>query len=376
VLGQAEIFMAGYVDKVGQDIGRWEATGLIAPALARQLREDVAAHHGRGVGFGQVLAVMAALLMSAAILILVAANWEEIPRIARVGTIFAVIAGGYIGGALLKLRGHGGLAEALWLVAAASFGGGIALIGQMYHLSGDETQAILVWCLGTAVSAALLRSPVLAAASVCLSAAWVVWPVFQFSLEVNPWYPLLLAVLWAVAVWTRSLPARHLIVLSLIAHFSLMFIDDGDLLIIPAAMALVSVAAFLASVRGGEVVDRFSGLGEGLAADALIGFLVGMFMLQVVFIDEAHFAWLAALTFAGIAGALVIGGRAGRKVRWLAYFGFAVEVSFVYIATVGTMLGTAGFFLLAAIGLGVLAFVIIRIERRIAGPAATQGAAS
>ena len=60
--------------------------------------------------------------------------------------------------------------------------------------------------------------------------------------------------------------------------------------------------------------------------------------------------------------------------RWLAYLGFAVEISFVYIATVGTMLGTAGFFVLAAIGLGVLAFVIIRIERRLGAPTA-QGAA-
>ena len=40
------------------------------------------------------------------------------------------------------------------------------------------------------------------------------------------------------------------------------------------------------------------------------------------------------------------------------------------------MLGTAGFFVLAAIGLGVLAFIIIRVERRLSGPAQTQGAAS
>nr|WP_295465092.1 DUF2157 domain-containing protein [Mesorhizobium sp.] len=367
--------MAGYVDKVGQDIARWEARGLVTSALATQLRDDVAANHGKGIGFGQVLAVMAALLMAAAILILIAANWEAIPRLGRVGALFAVIAGGYLGGAVLKLRDHGALAEAVWLVSAAAFGGGIALIGQMYHLSGDETQAILVWCVGTALAAALLRSPILAAASVALSAAWVAWPVFSFSLDVNPWYPLLLAALWAVAVWTRSLPARHLILLSLIGHFTFLYMDT-DQLLIPAAMALVSAAAFVAAVRGGEVVDRLAGLGDGLAADALIGFLVGMFTLQFVFADSVPmFSLLAAVTFAAIAGALVIGGKAGRKVRWLAYLGFAVEISFVYIATVGTMLGTAGFFLLAAIGLGVLAFVIIRVERRMAAPAATQGAA-
>jgi uncharacterized membrane protein len=365
--------MAGYVDKVGQDIARWEARGLVSSTLAQQLRDDVSANHGKGIGFGQVLAVMAALLMAAAILILIAANWEAIPRLGRVGALFAVIAGGYLGGAVLKLRDHGALAEAMWLISAAAFGGGIALIGQMYHLTGDETQAILVWCIGTGLAAALLRSPILAAASVALSAAWVAWPVFSFNLDVNPWYPLLLAILWAVAVWTRSLPARHLILLSLIGHFTFLYFDS-DLLVIPAAMALVSAAVFVASVRGGEIVDRLTGLGDGLAADALIGFLVGMFTLQAVFADSAVFAPLSAVAFAAIAGALVIGGKSGRKVRWLAYLGFAVEISFVYIATVGTMLGTAGFFVLAAIGLGVLAFVIIRIERRL-GAASAQGAA-
>ncbi len=366
--------MAGYVDKVGQDIARWESRGLVSRELGQRLREDLAASHGGGIGFGQVLAVMAALLMSAAILILIAANGEEIPRIGRVVAVFAVIAGGYLGGAVLKLRDHGGLAEALWLVAAAAFGGGIALIGQMYHLSGDETQAILVWCIGTGLGAALLRSPVLAAAAVCLSGAWVAWPVFQFDLDVNRWYPLLLAILWVIAVWTRSLPARHLILLALIVHFTLLYIDN-DLLLIPAAMALISAGVFVLGVRGGESFDRMTGLGEGLAADALIGFLVGMFTLQFVFAESVPaFSLLAAVAFAGIAGALVIGGKAGRKVRWLAYLGFALEISFVYVATIGTMLGTAGFFVLAAIGLGILAFVIIRIERRLVGPVA-QGAA-
>ncbi|MDP3896891.1 MAG: DUF2157 domain-containing protein, partial [Mesorhizobium sp.] len=95
--------------------------------------------------------------------------------------------------------------------------------------------------------------------------------------------------------------------------------------------------------------------------------------LQLAYVDEAHFAWLAALTLAGIAGALAVAGRTGRGVRWLSYLGFAGELCLVYVATVGSMLGTAGFFLLAAAGLGLLAFVIIRVERRLAQPAASTG---
>jgi uncharacterized membrane protein len=366
--------MAGYAEKVGRDIARWERDGLVSRDLAIRLLEDVNASHGKGVGFGQVLAVMAALLMSAAILILIAANWEEIPRVGRVGALFAIIAGCYLGGAILKLRDHEALAEAAWLIAAAAFGGSIALISQMYHISGDETQAILVWCIGTAIAAAALRSPILAAASVCLSAVWVSWPQFHFSLDVNLWYPLLLAALWALAVWTRSVPARYLILLALIGYVTTLYADTGWL-IIPVALAIVSAAVFFATVRLPDLAQRLTGLEDGLSAVALIGFLTGMFTVQLVFVDSAHFAWLAALTFAAIAGALVMGGRAGRKVRWLAYLGFAVEISAVYIATVGTMLGTAGFFVLAAIGLGVLAFIIIRVERRMAAPAPTQGAA-
>ena len=40
-----------------------------------------------------------------------------------------------------------------------------------------------------------------------------------------------------------------------------------------------------------------------------------------------------------------------------------------------TMLGTAGFFLAAAVILGILAFAIIRIEKRMKGPTG-QGAVS
>ena len=59
----------------------------------------------------------------------------------------------------------------------------------------------------------------------------------------------------------------------------------------------------------------------------------------------------------------------------LSYAGFAVQIATVYGAMVGTMLGTAGFFLLAAAGLAVLAIVIIRVERRIAKPVAAGGEA-
>lgn len=364
--------MAGYTDKISKDVARWTRDGLISADTAAALRHDIETHHGRGLSFGYVLAMMAALLFGAAVLIMVAANWESIPRLGRVGALFALIAGGYVGGAALKLRGNDAFGESAWLVAAAAFGGSIALIGQMYHLSGDEVQAILIWCVGTMVAAAALRSPLLTVAAVGLATVWMAYPVFEFSIDIQHWFVALLAVLWGLSVWTGSVTARHAILLALLFYGMLVFID-GESIGVLVAMAVVSAGVLAAVVLRGDLVQRVTGLGAGLAIDALLGFLTAMFALQFQFIDEGHFVWLAALKIAGIAAALVFAGRTSRGIRWLAYLGFAGEICLVYVATIGTMLGTAGFFLLAAVGLGLLAFVIIRIERRLAPPAASIG---
>lgn len=358
-----------YLDKLGADIARWRQKGLLTDEQANRLVAEAKASHRPGIGFGQILAVLAGLLLAAAILILVAANWEAIPRLWRIATLFALLAAGYVGGAVLKLKGQDGFAEAAWLVAAATFGAAIALISQMYHISGDETQAILVWCLTTGFAAAALRSPGLTVAAVVLAGVWGVWPFYNFfRLDAPLSYLVVAAALWAVAVWTRSITARYLILLSLIAYAIILYFDRDNVLIL-VVLTLVSAALFAAAIFAGDQIERMTGMGDGLASIALVGSATGLFWLQMVFGDTAHFLWLSIIGLVTAIGALLYGGRLGRSVRWLSYAAFAAEVGLIYTVTVGSMLGTAGFFFVAAIGLGLLAFLIIRIERRMAAPA-------
>lgn len=358
-----------YLDKLSADIARWQQKGLLTADLAGKLVAEAKDNYRAGIGFGQVLAILAGLLLAAAILIMVAANWEAIPRLWRVATLFVLLAAGYIGGAVLKLRGQEGFGEAAWLVAAATFGGAIALVSQMYHISGDETQAILVWCLATGIAAAALRSPGLTIAAVVLAMVWGVWPFYSsFGFDAPLGYLLLVAVLWGIAVWTRSVAARYLILLSLIPYAIVLY-SDTDNLFVPVALTLISAALFAAVIFAGDRIERLTGMGEGLASVGLIGAISGLFVLQVSFADTPHFLWLSIIGLAAAVGALLYGGRLGRGVRWLAYAAFAVQVALIYTVTVGSMLGTAGFFLVSAIGLGLLAFFIIRIERRMTAPA-------
>jgi uncharacterized membrane protein len=371
--------LAGYVGRVRQDIARWVESGLIDAGTAEKLTSDIEANARRSLSFGSILAMLAAVLLAAAIMIFVAANWEAIPRIARVLSLFVVIAAGYVGGAWLKLRDHPAFAEAAWVVAAAAFGGSIALIGQMYHFSGDESGAILTWWAGTTLAAVALRSNPLTIMGVLISGGWVtmkllgsfsIWRGFDFPHA----YLVMLVVLFAVSYWTRSRPSRHLVLISLIGYAAFLTLD-GDRAFMSAELAAVSAAVFGVAVFAAEPVDRIAQLGGRLPLHAFVGFLVGMFILQFQIEGSGGFAPVAAITLAGIAAAIVLAGRESRGLRWIAYVGFAFELIVIYVVMMETMLGTAGFFLAAAVILGILAFAIIRIEKRMKGPTG-QGAVS
>jgi uncharacterized membrane protein len=370
--------MASYSSRVRTDIGRWLQAGLIDAKTADALTRDIDANERKSLSFGTILAMMAALLFGAAILLFVAANWEAIPRLVRVAALFAVILAGYVGGAVLKTRDHAAIGEALWIVAAAAFGGSIALIGQMYHLTGDEASAIVTWGIGTALAAVALRSNPLTVAAVGISVAWLFVREFDFynRTEFLNFFVIMAPVLFVVSFWTRSQPARHLIILSVIFYIAVRGMDHNTLLLaIP--LVVVSALLFAVAIFAAEPVDRVLQLGGRLPLHALIGFLTGLAMIQFELGDHSTFnggfAIASVLALAGIAAAVMLGGRESRGLRWVAYAGFAFELAVIYVVTLQSMLDTASFFLAAAVLFGILALVIIRVEKRMKAP---EGAAA
>jgi uncharacterized membrane protein len=366
--------MAGYATRVRADIARWREAGLIDPATADALASDVAANERASLSFGSILAMMAALLFGAAILIFVAANWDAIPRLARVISLFALILAGYVGGAFLKTRDHAAIGEALWIIAAAAFGGSIALIGQMYHLSGDEASALVTWCAGTALAAVALRSNPLTVAAVGIADAWLFLKGFDYFGRGTflHFFIVMAVVLFAISFWTRSQAARHLIILSILFYLVLL-VGNHDTLRIAVPLVVASTFVFAASIFVGDPIDKVLQLGGRLPLHALLGFLTGIAMIQFELADDsrynAGFAIASIVALVGIVAAIMLAGRESRGLRWLAYAGFAFELAIIYSVTLQSMLSTAGFFLAAAVLLGILALVIIRVEKRMKAPA-------
>ncbi|MCO5066123.1 MAG: DUF2157 domain-containing protein [Rhizobiaceae bacterium] len=360
--------MAGHAARVGRDIDRWVERGLIDEATAGALRRDVERSDRSAISLGRVLSVMAAVLVAAAILIIVAANIEQVPRIARVAGLFAIIAASYIGGAVFKLRDRAGFAEALYLVGLAAFGASIALIGQMYHMSGDESEAIFIWCAAGIIAALLLRSPILTNASVLLSTAWLLTAFDLDHINQGPSFVflLMLAAIWIVSYWTKSSAARHLVILAAMFYALLYGISDSAVLV-GIVLIVLSAAVFLAAWFAPDAVERFAQLGGPQPVHPLIGFLLGIGLLQAQFADDFWpMLCLSLIAFAGIVAALVLRGRQSRLMRWVAYLAFTLELAVLYFSTIGTMVETGALFLFSGFALAIAAFAISRIERSIA----------
>jgi uncharacterized membrane protein len=360
--------MASQATRLKAEIDRWLKAGLLDGETAARLRADVDARPQAGFSFAGMLAGFAALLFGAATLLFVAANWEAIPRTTRVAMTFTLIAAAYLGGAGLALRGRRRFAEAAWLVGVAAFGGGIALVGQMYHLSGDEADALLIWCLAAGLAAALLRSASATAASVAIATAWMWvegWGFWDNDVPLS--FLAILAALWALSWWTRSIAARHFALLALSAFTLLAYLGDASLLA-PMLLAIGAAALFVLAVRRPDVADRYVGIG-GIPVHAMLSYGFAMVLLHFSLGEGVELLVIAVIALASSIGALVLTGGRDRAVRWLAYLGFGIELFLVYMLTLGTMLGTAGFLLAAGLLLAISAVVILRFERRMKAPA-------
>lgn len=354
-------------------IGRWQHDGLIDEITAGTLRADLE-KRGSGFGLGTVLATLGGLLLGAAVIMLVAANWQEIPRLARVLFILAIIWASYLGGAWRQSRGDGAFSSALYLIGAAAFGAGIALVGQMYHLSGDAASAALLWTGGVMASAFLLRAKVLAAAAMAIACFYLInfTSLASGDLSADPswlWIGPLLAVFGgAAAIYTQSRSAGHILALFVIGWSFLTYFDAENVtilwLILFCGLGLLALEAF-----AHPMLQRLTRFAEPLASYGLIVALLALLILQLnerigSFDDIQRDLIFSVIILALSIGALTLCGRNNNGLRWIAYAAFSIQVIYLAFVTVGTMIGTSGFFLTAGVLVLLLAAFVTRMERR------------
>ncbi len=121
-----------------------------------------------------ILSIIGAVLVASGVILTIAANWETIPRFAKLAGGLAFMLGCHFGGAWLRRDGkHPVVGQALHVLGSGLFLANIALVGQIYNLSSRPPNAILLWWLGIAPLPWLLRSRAQHVLTLCAFGLWL-----------------------------------------------------------------------------------------------------------------------------------------------------------------------------------------------------------
>lgn len=358
-----------YRGRLQRDLSLWVEKGLLPGATADSLLKE---YDSRPASFslGNVLMILAGILLAAAILLVVASNWEAIPRLIRVGAILAVIWAVHLGAAALLSRGATAAANGLLVIGTLSFGGAISLVGQMYHLSGDEQTVMYVWFAMAVISAILFRSGVVAAVAGFL--AWGSFGVYLSDFDTrwigfDPWMPpIMAAIVIGLVRYTGAARTRHLAYLLLVGWLAWLYALHENLWLATVYVVCGMVALMLASVPVTPLARLAREAGAAPAFYAFLMAIIGLFLLHFDLDKGGWMVLIGVVTLAACVLAIALQGRDNGGVRYLAYTAFALEMLYLASVTVGSILGTSSLFLFSGLFVAAVAWVVIRLERRFA----------
>ncbi|MDA8097149.1 MAG: DUF2157 domain-containing protein [Clostridia bacterium] len=155
----------GYRQRMLKDAKEWLDEGIISAeqyALIVERYPDC-----QPLNVTQLVYCLGALLIGLGVILFFAANWNEIPRLVRLGLVYTLIIAAYSAGYHYLFRSeHSHLGTGLVFLGTLFFGAGIWLTGQMFHLLHFTYSGFLYWAIASAVMAHLIASPFVFVAAV------------------------------------------------------------------------------------------------------------------------------------------------------------------------------------------------------------------
>ncbi len=182
---------------LARESAEWVKADLITESQAQAIcaRYDVDYHQAQSRSFGYNLLVgLGYLFIGLALITLLGANWEEIPRALRMWGLIAITLATQ-GFALYRHVYQIPGSAVLFLLGNLFFGAAIILIAQVYHLGEHMPDGVFWWALGSLPFGLLTRNAWLTLQALLLGSLW-------FGMEVSlGFYPLLFPLFIAAAVW-------------------------------------------------------------------------------------------------------------------------------------------------------------------------------
>lgn len=274
-------------------LSRWTEAGLIDGATAERIRSFEQAHGGqRRLRWPILIAlVFGGLMLGGGVLLFVAAHWDALSPATRFALVLVMVGALHVGGALVGDR-FPAMSATLHTVGTIALGGGIAISGQIFNLDEHWPGGVMMWALGAALAAWILRdTPQIALfailAPVWLGAEWIeahgLWFLqSDVSVSVLAGGTVALALTYFTAV-----DARHR------THVRRALMWTGGLALPPLAVPLAFAATeSWASERWPSAMLLTVGIVLAVGVPLAVAYLLrGVSMWQNV----AAMAWIAAL---------------------------------------------------------------------------------
>ncbi|OWP65104.1 hypothetical protein CDA63_01745 [Hymenobacter amundsenii] len=135
----------------------WVQQGVITEAQRAQL---LALYPIDAAAIG-LLPLLGSLLVGLSALSVVAANWQGLPELVRLGLLLGSLVAAYAGGEYFRRRGNGSLGMGLIALGLILFGASIVLTSQLYQLIGYDLTGLLAWAVAGMGLTWLYRSSLL-----------------------------------------------------------------------------------------------------------------------------------------------------------------------------------------------------------------------
>ncbi len=215
------MFDWGYKKRLKDDLEDWVEKGWVSASGAAAILKHQEQDDGRS-RLPMALAGIGMVCVALALFAFIAANWGAIPKAAKLAGIAVLVAASHFAAAYAAARGRKGLADLVTGFATLVFVGGMALVGQIFHLPSDWAGGAFLICLGGLAAAWMTGSKT---SLVVAAGAAIFWQVMRSDVGDPSLTETLIGLVLLVAVFVH--PVLHPARLSRWAALSLLWVTYG-----------------------------------------------------------------------------------------------------------------------------------------------------
>ena len=172
---------SAYLKRLQCDLERWTQADWISSALSEKLLADAQRQDYGIARSSPILPGLATLTIILGLLAVIAANWSQYTGVVRLALYFALFGAALVGAGEARMRNLHLVSNLAATIGAALAGGGLVVIGQLYHTSATTSAFLSVWTIFAILIALLLHAPLAAALAALLGIFWTIYHLSDFG---------------------------------------------------------------------------------------------------------------------------------------------------------------------------------------------------